>query len=152
MKKTLCILLTALMLLTMMPFGVQAVETDSHVEYIYEEDGSYLKVTITEVLSRAHTTITASKRYERFNADDVLLWDAVLAGSFSYDGTIAICNYATIDVTTYKSAYALNSKSVGKRSNYAYCTFSINTLLTGVVVATNTYEMTLTCDKNGNLS
>lgn len=155
MKRMICVFLTVFMLVTLLPVrSMAAEEARENVSYIYYEDGSYLKITIEEIrsASRAINNVTGSKRMDYNGSDGELYWSAVLRGSFAYDGTTAVCASSSCDVTIYGSSFYLDSKETGKSGNCAYVSFVIGRKILGIQFMPTTYEMTLYCDKNGNLS
>lgn len=153
MRKIFCFLLAAFMLAAMLPFGTLAAEEASEsVSYVYYEDGSYLKVTITEAMSRASGTKTGSKKYEHLDSSGNLCWTATLRGTFTYTGTSATCTASSCDVSISNSSYNVVSKTVGKSGGSATATLTMGKKFLGITISEDTYNLKLTCDKDGNLS
>lgn len=151
-KRTLS-LLTMIVLLLALFTGFASADEVSENEYIIPlENGCYILVSITEVTSRAANTKTASKTFSFKNEDGTVQWKAVLTGSFTYNGTTATCAASSCDVTIYETDYYVVSKTAGKSGASATASVTMGRKFLGVTIAQDTYDMTLTCDKNGNLS
>ena len=152
-RRIFCFTLAAFLLAAILPFGTLATdEVSENVSHVYYEDGSYLKITITESMSRASGTKTGSKKYEHLDSNGNLCWTATLRGTFTYTGTSATCTASSCDVSISNSAYYVVSKTVGKSGGSATATLTMGRKLLGITISKDTYDLKLTCDKNGNLS
>lgn len=129
----------------------------------YFDDGTYLVTTITMSPSSVdmNTSSTASTSSTRtgnkcstlVNSDNEPLWSATVHGTFTYDGKTSKCTNAS--VSSYFSAehWYYDSSYATKSGNTA--TGSVTgkfLLLGGIPTATRTITVSLSCDKNGNLS
>lgn len=153
MKKTISVLLAVLMLVSMFPVSALAAEEISErISYIYYEDGSWMEITITESVSRASGTKTGSKTMQKKDSDGTVCWTAVLNGTFTYTGTSATCTASSCNVTISKSAFYVVSKTVGKSGGSATVTLTMGKKFLGITISEDTYNLKLTCDKDGNLS
>ena len=146
------ILITVLFVSMLPPMANAMSNVEEHTEYIYFEDGSYLKISITSIETRSLGSRSGSKKMEYTNSNGEILWYAILRGNFTYDGTIAVCNSSSCDVVINASNYEIVSKTVGKRSNYAYVNLTIGLRLLGVLINEENYSLTLSCSKDGILS
>jgi hypothetical protein len=122
------------------------------IEYL--SDGSYFITTTTTNSSSNEngiqplsSTKTGGKDVSYYSAADIKVFTYRVVGTFEYDGNTATCTKASSGLiyihsdcqsTTY-SAYASGNKAIGNISTYYH----------GVHI---TKTVTLTCDKNGNLS
>ena len=140
------LLVLILLLSFFVPANVQAV-TQTKTERIDYSDGSYIVAKITVVESRASNTKTSSKDYIYYSASDVQQWKATVIGTFTYDGTTSTCTVVSTRFIPYVSSWALDSVSKYKSGNKAIGDFYISCSLWETSV-----RVTLTCDKNGNLS
>ena len=62
MKRFVALLLTLLSVLSYFPLSVSAtVDLNENVNYIYYEDGSFLKITVTQSITRSTGTKTGQK-------------------------------------------------------------------------------------------
>lgn len=150
MKRLICLLLS--LILTAMVFPLVGYASENETETVYFEDGTYLKITIDAVQSRASGGKTATKTYEYNDSNGNIMWKAVLNGTFTYTGTSATCTASSCTVTVYDSSWYQVSKSVGKSGDTANATLTMGHKLLGVTITKKTVNMTLTCDPNGNLS
>lgn len=118
-------------------------------EKIVLEDGSYFLVEVIDVGIRATNSISGSKSYTYYESDGVAQWKATLYGSFSYTGSSALCTSSSVDVTIYKSAWSVKTKSASKSANTASANVSVEKKLVGITVPAS---ISLSCNANGKLS
>ncbi len=160
MKKILSIILTVVLLFT--AFSVFAVSAENEVvvsrEVIYNTDGSYTEIVITEkvnnIIPRAETyTKSGSKQYNHRDSNGSVLWTFILNGTFTVRaGVSATCTNASYSTSNIASGWSLDSASTGKSANKAIgnATFKYKVLL--ITTKTEDISVTLSCDGNGNLS
>ena len=153
LKRIFTLSLIVLLLVSALPFGAYATDyTGTNEECIYFEDGSYIRITITESVMRASGTKTGTKKYDYTGSDGEIKWEATLRGTFTYTGTSSVCTSSSCDVTIYESAFYVVSKTASTSGNAAIATLTMGRKVLGITVAKNTYNMSLSCDVNGNLS
>ena len=150
MRKIMCCALAAILMLCIIPIYGNAAERES--EIIRFEDGSYAIVGIVTNEARTSGSISGNKPYTYYSSNGVAQWKAVLSGSFTYTGSSATCTKSNCSVTVYNSEWYTISKSAGKSGNTATGSFSMGRKLMGTTVETKDITLTLSCDKNGNLS
>ena len=120
-------------------------------QVIQYDDGSYLVVAIETSYARvAGVTKTKYATYHAKNAD--VEWKMALNGTFTYNGTTAICTASDCSVTIYNSDWYVISKSAAKNKNAASATAVLGYKMLGVKIDEKTCSLTLTCDANGNFS
>jgi hypothetical protein len=120
---------------------------------VYYEDGSYLVTTIAESYSRSSGTKTGSKEDRYYDASGNLQWKITVSGTFSYNGITSNCIYADGTTTIVDSSYArLGSESTYRNGATATYTIKLEKIVLGIVVGKETHSISLTCDKDGNLS
>lgn len=149
MKKAISFFAACLMVVCLLP--VQAFASDSQI--VRYDDGSYDVIIIQEdITTRASGTKTGTVVREHRSEDNVLEWKATLKATFTYDGSTSRCTSVNSPtVTIYDSTWSLDSKSCSKSGNTATGTITMAKKLllgSGKVPIT----LTLSCDKNGNLS
>lgn len=123
-------------------------------EVIYHGDGGYTIVTVTKEVTegRAANYSRGEKGYEHLTGGDTLQWKAVLDATFTYNGSSATCTKVNgLNVTIYDSSWSVGSKSTSKSGNTAYGYLTMRGMLVGGEQGVPV-TLTLTCDKNGNLS
>lgn len=154
MKKVIATLVAFVLILSMFPIQIaNASQEPELLEIIRYEDGSYLEITLEAApQTRASGSLTKTKNYTFTNSNGVAEWKISLTGSFTYTGTTSTCTAASCNVTIYQSNWSAASKSASKSGNTAYGTARILRKYLGVTVSDKTYNLTLTCDKNGNVS
>lgn len=153
MKRTISLLLILVAVLSFLPLGTANAEQNSEQkEIIPLEDGAYIEVTIESVATIASGTVTKNKNYTYYTSDGSVEWKITLTGTFIYNGTTSTCTASSCSVTIYNSNWYAVSKSTTKSGNTAYATVTMGLRYLGITVTKQTYNITLTCDKDGNVS
>lgn len=149
-KKCISFFVTFLLVICLLPVETFAAEN----RVVYYDDGSYDVITITVDMkaTRATGTKTGMITKDRRNSDGELEWRASMKATFTYDGSTSRCTSVdSPSVVIYDNTWSLDSKSCSKSGNTATgnITMAKKLLLgSGKVPIT----LTLSCDKNGNLS
>lgn len=153
MKSRIISLLLALILLfAYAPGYAYAAEASESSQIIELENGYYLVISVHETAFRVANTKTGTKTYSFFADDGTLEWQAVLKGTFTYNGTIATCTASSCTVTVYADNWYEISKTASKNGGTATATVTMGRTFLGITIAQNDYSMTLTCHKDGNLT
>lgn len=150
MKRMLSLILISVVLLCMLPVQSNAVEASEKT--VYFEDGSYMTVEVFSMEMRASGSVSGSKPYTYYNGSGDALWKAVVTGSFTYTGSSATCNSASVSVTVFDSNWYTISKSAAKSGSTATASVTMGEKRAGVTVTKLPVSLSLKCDKNGNLS
>ena len=153
MKKILASLL--LMLVIFSPIEICGLDsnTSESIYYKYLEDGSYYEITISEnTMTRASSTKTATKRAKYVNSSNVTVWEISVTGTFTYNGTSSTCTASSVAAKSYSTNWKITSQSASKSENKAIAKATAKYYYDGSLVTTASKTVTLTCDKNGNLS
>jgi hypothetical protein len=116
------------------------------------DDGSYIEVIIEESLARAASTKTGYKLYRYRDASDNIEWEADLTATFTYDGTTSTCTSANCTVTIYDDLWYEISCSTSRSGATATTLLTMGKRFLGITISKPQYTITLTCDKDGNLS
>lgn len=125
---------------------------EDYTEVIYIEDGSYFVVEVYDIQTRTGNSVTGTKTVKYNSNSGELLWKAVLRGIFTYDGSSADCTSSVCNVTIYDDGWYVVSKKTATSGASATCALTMGNKLLGVTVNKVSYNIKLTCDKNGNLS
>lgn len=145
-------LLLVMVLLSLCTVPALAAETpEATTAIVYYEDGSYMIVTLVvykPFAARAANTISASRTVSSYNADDELLWDFTVHGTFTYDGTTATATDASYSYNIYNSAWELKSAEAYCSGNQAIAEGKFN----GGLLLNRSTSITLTCSPTGVLS
>lgn len=147
MKRTLSVFLVVATVLLVLPRGTAMAEER---ELVSLEDGAYIEVIMDSISSVSRNSITRSKSYI-YNANGSVEWKITLTGTFANDGVKYTCTESDCTVNIYKSNWYVDSKSSSKSGNTAYATVTMGYKVL-VTVNRQTYNLTLTCDKDGNVS
>lgn len=132
--------------------SVFAAAAEETVETVYLEDGSYLTIQTITYDTRASGSKSGSKVYTHHGSNGDDIWKATLSGSFTYNGSSATCTSSSVDVTIYNSAWYTVSKSASKSGNTATASVTMGEKRGGVTVTTLPISLSMSCDKDGNLS
>ena len=151
MKRFINLLLIATLLISF-SFSASATEINETVNTIYYEDGSYLTITVTQYHTRTSNSVSGYKRYDYTEANGNLAWYSILAGTFTCDGTTAVCTTSSVTSRVNASNWYEVSKTAAKNGSTANGTVTMGRTVLGITVAKETYNMTLTCSPNGTLS
>lgn len=148
MKRLMCSVLLAVLLIGILPISAVADE----IETIHLSDGSYIVVRLYEDGTRAAGTVSGGKEYTHYDSGGSSNWKVVLSGSFAYTGSSSNCTASNINVTIYDSSWYTVSKSASKSGNTATGSAIMGDTASGVTVKRVPVSLTLQCDPNGNLS
>lgn len=156
-KIIVCIILISL-LISSLPASMQGVPTQGFFEptdilnIISFFDGSHL-IEMKPVVGRASSaSVTGSKNYYYLDGDGNISWDAVITGTFTFNGTTSYCTASSCTTTVYSGNWreAVNNASYAGNAAFASVTMELRFIF--IVIKTENLSLTLTCDASGNLS
>lgn len=150
MKRILCLALAAILMFCTVPVFADAAENP--ITYVYLDDGSYFTVQVVSSGARASGSVTGSKRYTHYDSDGNSNWRVTLTGSFTYTGSNATCTSSSVGVSIDDPSWYTISKSAGKSGNTATASVTMGEKQGGVTVTKVPVDLSLSCDKDGNLS
>lgn len=152
MRKLCSVLLTCILTFVFLSSNAFALEDNNSCSIIEFEDGSYIEIIIEEHSAKATNSKNGYKTYTYYDASDNMEWQAKLSASFTYDGTTSSCSSASCTVTIYESQWYEVSKTTTRSGNTATTELTMGQTFWGITIAKPEYTITLTCDKDGNLS
>ena len=117
-------------------------------EYSYEESIEVIEESIT----RTTSTKIAKKTGSYKNSSGTVLWSVTVTGTFSYNGSTSSCTKSVVSTHINNSRWSISKSSSSKSGNKATATAIAKCTSDGAVVSTVSKTVTLTCDKDGNLS
>lgn len=151
-KRVISIFFVFLIITSIVTPNAEAAQTKER-QITYLPDGGYIETYITIIASRASYSVTGKKHRNQYNSDGDLEWSATLSGTFTYDGKTSSCTSSSCSVSISNTTnWSLVSKSASKSSNTANATITMAIKALGIIVDTPVYNLTLSCDANGNLS
>ena len=151
MKRFFTILLFIVLLLPSINI-VHANPSQPDVQIVATEDGGYIVIELYNSSNIARATLTKTRSYTRYDVDNNALWKASITGSFTYDGRTASCTSSSCNVTIYDSAWYTISKTAWTSENFAKATVEMGQKMLGVTVRRETYDLSILCDRYGNVS
>ncbi|MCI5620492.1 MAG: hypothetical protein MR355_02835 [Lachnospiraceae bacterium] len=130
-----------------------AENTDTLTSYEHLPDGSFI-VTCTSIDSTARSsgTITAHRTKYYKDASGNNLWSVTVTGTFTYNGSSSQCTNSSVNAQSYNSDWKIYSTNASRSGNTATATGTAQTYYKNTVINTYSLSVSLTCDKNGNLS
>lgn len=103
--------------------------------------------------AKAANTRVARKTQTVKNSSGTSLWYVKVEGTFTYNGSTAICTKSTVSAGSYMSNWKIISKTSSKSSNKASATAKANCYgSSGSLIDSLTKTVTLTCHANGSVS
>lgn len=133
----------------------QTTGTIIHSEIIPLDESTYIEVITYDNTSpqqtAARTTYSksASKTYNIKNSSQVTLASFTLSCTFTYNGSTSTCTSASHSEAIYDSTWTFTSATASRSTNKGIGSFIAKCSATGQTVSKT---LTLTCDKNGNIS
>lgn len=165
MKKLLSIILTTVIFISIFSLNTSAISGEKLLDNgtiisestEYFEDGSSITITITqyatENLTRATKTISGSKTGTIKNGDGDVLYKFKVSGTFSVnEGVSATCTAVSCSASNLASGWSLDSSTTSKSGNVAKATGIFKYTVLFITTITKETNISLACDKNGNLS
>lgn len=116
------------------------------IERIDYADGSYALIVPQKNMNRS--TTHDGKSYVYYNSSNVRCFSYTLEADFTYNGRISRADSCSASVTLYDRNWELNSHDEYTSGNTAYG----EAVFSGPGGASRTVSLTLTCDKNGNVT
>ena len=124
MKKITLLLTLILVALVGTNIPANALEVP-RVEIEYLENGDYIETIITDfttensVSTFATNTKTGAKTKNYKNSAGTILWSVTVKGTFSYNGSTAVCTSCSHSTTSPASAWTIKNSSHSKSGNTA---------------------------------
>lgn len=149
MKKIISTALTFLMCLSAITIAAFATHPITQVyEVTRYQDGTYAEITTTVYGTLVRTSSQcAEKAYVYKTAGGTKLFTYTLKACFSYDGSSSSCTSASASANIHKDGWNVISHDEHYSGNIAYGNASFS-----APSESKNVSLTLTCDKNGNIS
>ena len=142
-----CVIMTAFVLCN----PVSAANNNIEVEHL--SDGGYFITEIIENDSPEETRATGSKTGSKigwyYDEQGNACWYVRVTASFSYNGSTSICSGVAVSADEVSSGWEITAKTTSRTGNSGTASATARRSSDG---KTFTKTVTLTCDKNGNLS
>lgn len=161
MNKRLRILIVSLLLLSLLvsTFGIPAFASEPEDDIlisrsvVYHDDGSWDEIVVNCFpASRSVMQITGSVSKKHYDSSNQLVWKVKLTGTFQYDGTSSVCTNAYTTVNLYQSGWTVISENTTHSGNTAHSVVTLGMYVGGALMTAGYSNLSLSCDKNGNLS
>ena len=167
MKKIKPILLSMLMLFTLLaaPYRAEAAvsgDTADNSTITYFDAGSYMITTIGDEPGSkkpsgiqpfaASTTVSKSKTARFYNSENQVMWYVKVTGSFTYTGSSAKCNSASVTADSLSNSWKVSKLSAAHSGATAYASATGKQYFLGTVIDTISRTVSLTCSPTGIFS
>ncbi len=172
MKKIFCVFIS--FLITLLPLVcLSYASTEININTIeYFEDGTYVVIDICDVTKNENAdmfekifeffrkiiefltgnkTVSKTKYASYYDSKGNLLWTVYLNADFSYNGKTSLCKSTSVTSDMYDGDWTVLSAVSEKSANTAFAEFSVQQSKLGVKLKTVNKQLTLICDKDGNI-
>lgn len=136
-------------------FPIQAFASSAVVENedtLHFSNGSYITIQIKESYARAAASKNAEKIYTYCDIWGNEKWRITLTGSFTYDGNTSKCTLSGVIIGITDTNWYIISRDDYAQGDTAYGTVVMGYKLLGITTDKETLNMSMTCDKNGNIT
>lgn len=153
MKKFFCLCLSLVLLLSF-SFDTYA----SSQTIIFLNDGSYLITTLEDTPIDDGITLSSveskskSKTIKHYNANNQVMWQATVTGTFSYGKGTAKCTKSTVSAKSFVSEWKITDKSSSISKNSALAKVTAKQYLNSTVINIINKTLQLTCSPTGEFS
>lgn len=144
MKRSVCSILALLFCINLISSTAFAFGPDE--ERIDYSDGSYAIITTRKSFVRS--VIEHDKNYTYYNSFRVKCFSYTLHASFTYNGTTSRADSCYADIDIYLRGWDVDSHDEYTSGSTAYG----SAVFSGPGGASRSVNLTLTCDKNGNVT
>lgn len=135
--------------LALAPFA-KAETLPSNRDIIICGDNSWIIVKTVTTNERGNSK-TFSRSYEYYE-NNIFRWSATLTGSFTYDGVTSTCTSSNLSFFISNSAWYVVSQYAYRSGNTAYGDYTMGARILGITYKTTSFNMSISCDKDGNVS
>lgn len=150
MKKGLSAFLAVILLMALLgSFSSALTEVGVMIEYY--DDGSYGVISIQKDHAKSNT-VTETKTYKYYDSSNNLNWKASITASFTYNGVTASCTSVSKSHTIYDNSWKCTASNCSKSGATATGNFTFKHYVLLIPNKTINKTLTLTCDKNGNIT
>ena len=151
-KKLAVLLMSAFLVVSQLTTYVSAANFEKVTTKECLSDGSYIETEI--IFDNTRSTITnARKRSTYKSVSGAALWYGEVTASFYFNGSTSRCTSASASAGSYNNLWKIRSKSASQLGNTGTATIAASSYLpTGALVGTTQLVVSLSCDKNGNLT
>ena len=122
----------------------------------YYEDGSSLVISVYEETVRTRSDLynrVGRKVYKYRDANGTVLWSFAATGEFRVlEGASVTCISASCSAEVFHEAWACTRRYAETSGSWAIANGEFERSLLGIVVSSESVEVSLTCDVYGNLS
>lgn len=97
-------------------------------------------------------TVRRTKYASYYDSQGALLWTVHVTAEFIYNGKSSVCKDVRVSYVLYDHDWKLVSVDKSKKGNTASAQFTVRQNKLGVPLKTIEKTVTLTCDKDGNIT
>lgn len=116
-------------------------------------DGSYDEIIIIQLQTPNNRAVKSGQiSRTHYTDDNEAVWKVTLTGTYTYNGVTSSCINAVTNVTFYKPNWVVVSENTSYSGNTATTNVVLGYNVLGTVVPLANVNLSLSCDKDGNLS
>ena len=119
-------------------------------ETTYLNNG-YKFITNTYLKNLDRSTVSSQKETNYVDPDNVILWKVTLTGTFTYNGSTSSCTAASSYSTVYQGNWSESNNNTFASGNAAVASVTMVRKFLFITVETQVANLTITCDKDGNI-
>lgn len=120
---------------------------------IIYSDGSYDEIIIIQLQTPNNRAVKSGQiSRTHYTDDNEAVWKVTLTGTYTYNGVTSSCINAVTNVTFYKPNWVVVSENTSHSGNTATTNVVLGYNVLGTVVPLANVNLSLSCDKDGNLS
>lgn len=119
---------------------------------VHHPDGCWEEIVLQFEPCGNRSIITGHITEKYYSSNNELLWSVKLTGSFTYNGVVSNCTNAYTTINFYQSGWSVISENTTHNANVAATTVELGKNVLGIVYPMRTVNLSITCDKDGNLS
>lgn len=149
MKKYLLFLMCVVFLFSSIPVVADDCETSKH-----EDEGYYVTVLseiATDYCEKDEYYVTRSKSTTYYK-NGTAQWTFTLTASFRYNHTTSACISASCSHSIQQAGWSCTYSNASISGNQAIGDGTFERKILGITVETKSAHLTITCDKDGNIS
>ena len=120
--------------------------------FIIYSDGSYDETVYYFSVSVDRSIRNGSVSKTHYTDGNEVAWKVTLTGTYTYNGVTSSCINAVTNVTFYKPNWVVVSENTSYSGNTATTNVVLGYNVLGTVVPLANVNLSLSCDKDGNLS
>jgi len=128
-------------------------QVNIEADFIHQFDnGAKMLCSRVQILEKSNNVISTQKEAFYTDSNNNLIWKITLQASFSYNGTTSSCIAAYSYSTVYSGNWSEDSNTTVPSANTAVAHVEMVRKVLFIIVERQNVVLTLSCDKDGNIT